>query len=319
MGAAYGVIKKNTSHPVLKLWTDNCEGEKISLYCARSETDEALFIVNEIARYLAIGNSYKLSNFAVLFRTNAQSRVLEEAFLHSGVPYILVGGVRFYERKEIKDCLCFLRLVINPKDAVSYKRIEKLGKRRLLKFLSISEKIDRSSATSLQILDEILEETRYFDLYDAKDLEDLARLENIKELRSVASEFPVLTAFLENVALIEREYLAIDEVEIGKERKKKGVTLMTVHAAKGTEFPVVFMVGMEEGLFPHLRSILEKEGIEEERRLCYVGITRAKSKLYLSYASHRLYFGQHSVNPASRFLLDIPERFIERVAETNIF
>lgn len=313
LSAAYEVIKKNTNHPILRLWTKNSGGEKIHVYRAKSEVDEVIFIVNEISKQLLDKNGRRLNDFAVLFRTNAQSRVLEDAFLHAGIPYVLVGGVRFYDRKEIKDCLFYLRLIVNPKDKVSYKRIEKLGKRRLAKFLSLVEKIGQNQLTTLQILDKILEGTGYLDLYEKNDQEDIARLENIKELRSVASEFPNLNAFLENVALIEQEYLAVDGTETGTKQEKEGVVLMTIHAAKGTEFPVVFMIGMEEGLFPHSRSIIDKEGTEEERRLCYVGITRAKERLYLSYARQRLYFGQHSINPVSRFLLDIPEELIENI------
>jgi len=322
--AANEVIKKNTTHPILKLWSKKKGGEKISLYEASSELDEAVFVVNKIAEYLA-KNRVRLSDSAVLYRTNAQSRVIEEAFLHAGIPYFLVGGVRFYVRKEIKDCLAYLRLLANPKDIVSRKRIKKLGKRRLEKFLELTKKLPVYSGsavgrknkktkklTTLELLDKILEETSYLDLYDSENEADFARLENIKELRSVATEFPDLNRFLENVALVQQEYLP-DHPK--KNAKKRGVTLMTAHAAKGTEFPVVFMVGMEEGLFPHSRSMTEKDELEEERRLCYVGMTRAKEKLYLSYARHRLYFGQRATNPISRFLSDIPEELLE--AEFN--
>lgn len=309
--AANEVIKKNTTHPILKLWTEREGGEKISLYEASSELDEAVFVVNKIAEYLT-KNRVPYSDMAVLYRTNAQSRVLEEAFLHAGIPYLLVGGVRFYERKEIKDCLAYLRLLANPKDTISRKRIEKLGKRRLEKFLQFKQEFDdlddRSKLTTLETLDKVLEATGYLDLYDPENEADFARLENIKELRSVATEFPDLNRFLENVALVQQEYLP-DRPK--KDAKKEGVTLMTAHAAKGTEFPVVFMVGMEEGLFPHSRSMTEKDELEEERRLCYVGMTRAKEKLYLSYARRRLYFGQKTSNPLSRFIADIPKELLE--------
>ena len=305
--AANEVIKKNTAHPILKLWTKKRGGEKISLYEASSELDEAVFVVNRIAEYLT-KNRVRYSDMAVLYRTNAQSRVIEEAFLHAGIPYLLVGGVRFYERKEIKDCLAYLRRLANPKDTISRKRIEKLGKRRLEKFLKFAKKFNPKKHQTLEILDEVLEATGYLELYDPENEKDLARLENIKELRSVATEFPDLNRFLENVALVQQEYLP-DRPK--KNAKKKGVTLMTAHAAKGTEFPVVFLVGMEEGLFPHSRSIVEKDELEEERRLCYVGMTRAKEKLYLSYARRRLYFGQRTHNPISRFLADIPEHLLE--------
>ncbi len=299
LDAAYGVISKNKTHPILKLWTNKDGGEKIILYEARNEQDEALFIVSELTR-LTQSAKFTLADFAVLYRTNAQSRVIEETFLHSGVPYILVGGTRFYERKEIKDVLSYLRLIHNPKDTVSYKRVEKLGKGRLAKFL---EHKFVPTTNSLELLDKTLEVASYLDLFDADNEEDLARLENIKELRSVAQEFPQLQEFLENVSLVEKE----------SRRSVSGnaVTLMTLHAAKGLEFPVVFMVGMEEGLFPHSRSLMDSLEMEEERRLCYVGITRAKEKLYLTYARRRLFFGANTSNIISRFLADIPEDLLE--------
>lgn len=307
LNAANEVIKKNTRHPILKLWTKNEAGEKVAIFEAGNELEEAQYIINTI---VSQGGDY--SDYVVLYRTNAQSRVIEEAFLHAGLPYILVGGTRFYERKEIKDCLAYLRLLANPKDMASYKRIQKLGKRRLKKFMDFAEKFDKekntSKLTTLEILDKVLRATDYLDLYDKKDEKDLARLENIKELRSVATEFPQIESFLENVALVQQEYLPQRPI---KDQPKNAVTLMTAHAAKGTEFPVVFMVGMEEGLFPHSRSMMDKEELEEERRLCYVGMTRAKNKLHLIYTRKRLYFGQRSMNPPSRFLADIPEDLVE--------
>lgn len=307
LSAANEVIKKNTRHPILKLWTKNEPGEKLVIFEAGNELEEAQYIINII-----VSQNGDYSDYVVLYRTNAQSRVIEEAFLHAGLPYILVGGMRFYERKEIKDCLAYLRLLANPKDMASYKRIQKLGKRRLKKFMDFTEDYDESihdnQLTTLEILDKVLEATDYLELYDEKDEKDLARLENIKELRSVATEFPDLNQFLENVALVQQEYLPQHPT---KNQKKNAVTLMTAHAAKGTEFPVVFIVGLEEGLFPHSRSMMDKEELEEERRLCYVGMTRAKKKLHLIYTRQRLYFGQRSMNPPSRFLADIPENLLE--------
>ncbi len=304
LNAAYGVISKNTSHPILKLWTDKTQGDAITLYEARNEQDEAKFLIQTI---LQSGKPF--SDFAVLYRTNAQSRVLEEAFLHAGVPYTLVGGTRFYERKEIKDVLSYLRLLHNPRDTVSYNRIEKLGKGRLQKFLAFAETRKTDSKlielSTLELLDSTLEATNYLELYDANVEEEAYRLENIKELRSVATEFPHLADFLENVALVEQEYIPEHVKEMGKNRQ--AVTLMTLHAAKGLEYPVVAIVGMEEGIFPHSRSLMEKDELEEERRLCYVGITRAKEKLYLTYANRRLFFGTRTQNMISRFIADIPE------------
>lgn len=308
LNAAFGVISKNTSHPVLKLWTKKSGGEKISLYEARNEHDESTYIIHLI---LQSGKPY--SHFAVLYRTNAQSRLLEEAMLHAGIPYTLVGGTRFYERREIKDVLAYLRLLANPKDAVSHKRAISLGKGRFQKFLNLADTIKKDNKlinfSTLELLDTTLDTTKYLDLYDANIEEEASRLENIKELRSVATEFPALQDFLENVALVEREYIPAHDKNIGEHRD--AVTLMTLHAAKGLEFPIVAIVGMEEGIFPHSRSLMEKDELEEERRLCYVGITRAKEKLYLTYANRRLFFGTRTQNMISRFVADIPEEFID--------
>ncbi len=308
LDAAFGVISKNTTHPVLKLWTDKTQGTRIMLYEARTEQDEATFLIQTI---LQSGRPY--TDFAVLYRTNAQSRVLEEAFLHAGLPYVLVGGTRFYERKEIKDVISYLRLINNPKDIIAYKRAEKLGKGRMDKFLTFAGAAQKEKKlidlTTLELLDAILETTRYLDLYDATVEEEAYRLENIKELRSVATQFPILVAFLENVALMEAEYMPSHLKDLDHHRQ--AVTLMTMHAAKGLEFPIVFMVGMEEGLFPHSRALMDKEELEEERRLCYVGITRAKERLYLSYANRRLFFGNRTQNMISRFIADIPEAALE--------
>ncbi|PIZ50253.1 ATP-dependent DNA helicase PcrA, partial [Candidatus Woesebacteria bacterium CG_4_10_14_0_2_um_filter_39_14] len=302
--AANQVIQKNSSHPILNLWTTKKGGEKISLYEATNEEEEAQFVVNIIKTHLLSIPNSSLNNFVVLYRTNAQSRIIEETLLHSGLPYLLVGGVRFYERKEIKDCLAYLRLTANSQDQMAHKRIEKIGKRKAKKFFSWLKKKPKN-LTSLEYLDQILVSTDYLKAFDENDPQDLARIENVKELRSVATNFPDLNQFLENVALIQQEYLPAEAFEIETNQPKSAITLMTVHAAKGTEFPVVFIVGLEEGLFPHARAIMEKDEVEEERRLCYVAMTRAKEKLYLSYAHRRFYFGEKSANQASRFLNDI--------------
>lgn len=298
LDTAFAVISKNTTHPVLKLWTKNAKGEKIVLFEANNEHNEAEYIISQI---INLGIDPK--DVAVLYRTNAQSRVVEEVFLHHGVPYVLVGGTRFYERREVKDVLAYLRVIDNEKDNVSFKRIEKLGKTRLRKFMDFAESLNKNQNT-IELLDKVLEATDYLSLYDPKDEEDLQRLENIKELRSVAIEFPALSGFLENVSLVEQEQLPDHPTKNGK---ANAVTLMTLHAAKGLEFPYVFMIGMEEGLFPHSRSLMEKSELEEERRLCYVGITRAKERLFMTYSKKRLIFGQRSTNTLSRFILDIPK------------
>ena len=308
LDAAFSVISKNSGHPVLKLWTENKGGENITLFEARDEHNEAEFIIETIVEL-----GLKLSDVAILYRTNAQSRVIEEVFLHHGVSYILVGGTRFYERREVKDVLAYLRLIANPKDSVSLKRAEKLGKTRFKKFIEFKETLDGRDIPTIELLDKVLEKTDYLSMYDEKDEEDEERLENIKELRSVAIEFPELTKFLENIALVEQEEMS---KYTDKNNKKDAITLMTLHASKGLEFPVVFMIGLEEGLFPHSRALMDKNELEEERRLCYVGITRAREKLFLTYARKRLFFGQSSANTVSRFILDLPK---EILTNNNIY
>ena len=309
LDGAYAVISKNTTHPILSLWTENSKGEDIVVYEARNEQDEAKFIVSNLINSV---DNIKLSynDFAVLYRTNAQSRVIEEILLHYGIPYLLIGGTRFYERKEVKDILSYLRFLANPKDMVSYNRLKKLGKGRLAKFEQFAQSVKDLEKDTIDLLDNVVQKTEYLSLYDESDEEDRQRLENIKELRSVAIEFPAITNFLENVALVEQEYMPDKPTKNGL--PKNAITLMTLHAAKGLEFPQVFMVGMEEGLFPHSRAQMDKAELEEERRLCYVGITRAKEKLFLTYARKRLFFGQRTSNTISRFLLDLPENITER-------
>ncbi|MBI2443112.1 MAG: UvrD-helicase domain-containing protein [Candidatus Levybacteria bacterium] len=323
LDAASTVIANNTSHPVLKLWTENPIGEQIEIFEANNEQEEADFIINTISNVKYQMSNVQLKDVAVLYRTNAQSRVIEEAFLHHSIPYVLVGGTRFYERKEIKDVLSYLRNIANPKDMVSYRRIEKLGKGRLQKFLDFQKSLYPSPLrgegggegeqseelpATIDIMDRVVKATDYLSLYDEKDEEDRMRLENIKELRSVALEFPNLTDFLENVSLVEQEYTA----NLGDAEKKNAITLMTLHGAKGLEFPIVFMIGMEEGLFPHSRALMDKHELEEERRLCYVGITRAEYRLFFTYARRRLYFGQRTSNTVSRFIQELPEDVLKQ-------
>lgn len=306
LDAAHSVISKNRSHPILKLWTNNHPGEKIEVYEARSEVDEANFVIEKINQA-----KISLNDFAILYRTNAQSRALEEQFLKSGVPYKLIGGLSFYQRKEIKDVLSYLRLLQNPEDSVSLKRAEKIGKGRLAKVRELYVEVQRSTNyTTLDLLDLVLARTGYLAYIDDNTEVGKIRVENVKELRSVAEEFPNLTDFLENVALVEAA-----DAPGRKKADQEAVTLMTLHSAKGLEFHVVFIVGMEEGLFPHSRSMLDPQELEEERRLMYVGITRAKNKLYLTYTRSRLYFGSRTNNLVSRFLGDIPENLMQ--ANTN--
>ena len=326
--AANSIIAKNTGHPILSLWTKKGDGDKIKMYRAESEIDEASFIVNQLPKLRSEG--FDLNDIAILYRTNAQSRVMEEAMLHSGIPYRLVGGLRFYERKEIKDVIGYLRLLVNPKDIVSRKRLEKLGKRRFENFENYAEEFEslkkqNKSMTTLEIMDSVLKKSGYLDKYKRESEENLTRLENIRELRSVATEFPVINDFLENVALVEASKNSKGMVAPSthsSQQNDTAITLMTLHAAKGLEFPVVFMVGLEEGLFPHSRTLFDIHQLEEERRLAYVGITRAMELLYLSFANRRLYFGQRTSNPPSRFLIDIPEELLETsegISDLNSF
>jgi DNA helicase-2/ATP-dependent DNA helicase PcrA len=249
-------------------------------------------------------------------------------FLKAGLPYRLVGGVQFYQRKEIKDILAYLRLVENPNDSVGKKRVEKIGKGRMNKFLlatadvipeqleilSTSEPkkaehtIDEPRMSTRDILDLILNATDYLNYLDDGSEQGKMRIENVKELRSVAEEFPILTEFMENVALIQDNQMP----GVSLKEQSEAITLMTIHASKGLEYPVVFLVGMEEGLFPHSRSMLNPTEMEEERRLAYVGITRAKEKLYMTYTRSRLYFGTRSGAIPSRFLGSIPGGIIEQ-------
>lgn len=320
LDAASSVISRNTTHPVLSLWTENPQGEEVVIFEAQNEQQEIEFVVQEITKlnsdFFAKGgpaSGGKFSNNAVLYRTNAQSRVLEEVFLHNSIPYVLIGGTRFYERKEIKDVLAYLRNLDNKKDKVSLKRIEKIGKRKMEKFLNFQQSFnDIDNLNTIDILDRIMKETEYLALYSENDEEDRERLENIKELRSVALNFPQLTNFLENVSLVEQESMPDPSAGSGQVEKKDAVTLMTLHAAKGLEFPYVFMIGMEEGLFPHSRSLMDKNELEEERRLCYVGMTRARKRLFLTYARRRIFFGQKTSNVVSRFILELPEGVLEK-------
>lgn len=314
LDTAHSVIAYNSTHPILKLWTDKDGGEKVSLYEAFNEKDEADFIIRTMLQLYQENSALEAADFGVLYRTNAQSRVIEEAFLHYGLPYILVGGVRFYERKEIKDILAYLRLVLNRQDLVARDRARKTGKKRsdaLLKYLTDSSGISEE-LTTLEIMDEILRVTRYPEQYDEEKDEDRSRLENIEELKSVAAEYPKLITFLENVALVEKEVSAIAKNDkLVRNERKNAVTLMTLHQAKGLEFNTVFIVGMEEGLFPHSRSSDNPYELEEERRLAYVGITRAKERLYLTHTHNRLYFGRRTTNPVSRFITEIPESHLQ--------
>lgn len=316
LNAANAVISKNDSHPVLKLFTEKKSTDKITLYQADSELSEAEFVAQKI-KFLETNLHIPLSSIAVLYRMNAQSRVLEEAFLRHSIPYVLIGGTRFYERAEIKDVLSMLRFVNNPADKISLQRVEKaLGKRRLARFMEHISGLNLDKLSSSQLMESIVTNSGYLEKFDPKKEEDQRRIENIKELKSVATTHPKLNDFLENVALVQQEYSLQEKNK--KKDNKYGVKLMTLHGSKGLEFDAVFLVGFEEGILPHSRSMTDQSQIEEERRLCYVGITRARDYLYISFASRRLYFGKSSLNEPSRFLADIPSNLVESESVTEL-
>lgn len=317
LDAATHVISQNTSHPILQLWTESNEQEPITIYEADSGEEEA----RKVVEYIRTKNlDAKYCDQVVLYRTNAQSRAFEEAFIRANIPYKIIGGVKFYARKEVKDVLSYLRIFINPNDTVSLERATKLGKRRLDAFLkwkqhtveelAKNDVLDLNEVQPLATLQQIIEITTYLERYNPKDPDDFSRIENVQELLSVSSQFRDISTFLENIALIQDEAMA----DVTIDGKEDVVTLMSLHSAKGLEFPIVYMVGMEEGLFPHSRSLLDKEQMEEERRLCYVGITRAKKKLYMTYARRRLVYGSITGAVPSRFLHDIPEKLVKREA-----
>ena len=293
---AYDIISANQTHPILNLFTNNNGGDEVDKMQLNNEQEEAIFIASRVGRE---NGQVDLNNFAVLYRINAQSRVIEEALLHYGIPYILIGGVRFYERAEIKDILSYLRLVINPVEEVSLKRANNIGKKRYQKFQELYSTIkDYRQFTTDELLRKIINTTGYLSLYNQDDADDQARIENIKELRSVAKQFPDLSQFLDAVALVESEYFESEK----NAKNKNGIKLMTLHQAKGLEFDTVFIVGVEEGLLPHSRSIYDQHELEEERRLFYVGITRARKKLYITYTKKRFLFGRRIPAMPSRFL-----------------
>lgn len=354
--AANEVIKNNMNRKPKKLWTENDEGSNIKYYRADTEQAEAMFVASKIKELTESGKR-KRSDIAILYRTNAQSRVVEEMLMKANIPYLIVGGIKFYDRKEIKDILAYLRLVANPNDDISLLRVINVPKRGIGQssiekiaqyaanneismyeaiqegdFIGLSPKIlkacmdfhhfiqqlhsmqDYLSVTEL--VEEILEKSGYIEMLKAeKSLEAESRLENLEEFLSVTKNFEQtnedksLIAFLTDLALVS------DIDQIDKEDVKDAVVLMTLHAAKGLEFPVVFLIGMEEGVFPHSRSLMEEAEMEEERRLAYVGITRAEEELYLTNAQLRTLFGRTNVNPPSRFIDEIPEDLIEHVNE----
>lgn len=312
LDAATEVISFNTSHPILNLWTEKPAGAKIICYEAENGNTEARRIVKYIREIAA---DTELGEVAILYRTNAQSRIFEESLMQAGIPYKLIGGTKFYERKEIKDVLAYLRYAINSFDLVSFQRALKLGKRRFKKFqewLEAQDKPNLANQNPASLLKDILEVTTYLEKYKLQNEENLDRIANVEELLSVAVQFDSTAQFLENIALIQDNEFADGTTEVDS---KRSVNLMSLHSAKGLEFEVVFLVGMEEGLLPHSRSMTDNEQMEEERRLCYVGITRAKTKLFMTYARSRTTYGVPSASVTSRFVGDISEHLTETEVE----
>lgn len=359
--AANRVIENNGNRKPKNLWTSNAEGKKIFYHKALTEKEEAAYVVMKIQE--EVNNSNRpLSDFAILYRTNAQSRVMEEYFMKSNMAYTMVGGTKFYDRKEIKDILAYLRLISNNEDDISLTRIINVPKRGVgpgtleklnnvaaaydlslfevlnrIELAGISAKISKDLVafhdlvrgfTQMQdflsvteLVEEILEKTGYRAmLKNERTIEAQTRLENIDEFLSVTQNFEkenddkTLLAFLTDLALV----ADVDKLEEDNEEQNGAVTLMTLHSAKGLEFPVVFLVGMEEGIFPHSRAIYEEDEMEEERRLAYVGITRAEEELFLTSAYSRMLYGRPSSNQESRFIGEIPRDLLELGNENKL-
>ena len=356
LAAANAVIENNLTRKKKELWTDNPTGDRITIYEGATEKNEASYIVREVERLHTMFH-VKYGDIAVLYRTNAQSRNIEEAFYATGVPYAMVGSVRFYDRREIKDIIAYLRVIYNPRDTLSLLRIINVPRRGLgptsiarmmetaeeyrislfevitdAQLLSMIPKLSAKVKLALEefaamvftfmgqlgtrpiheIVEDVIETSGYVAALEEKKKEDNRdRLENLREFISVAKNFDDgaaegengLADFLAQIALISD----VDQTE----QSDGTVTLMTFHAAKGLEFPAVFMAGMEEGLFPHSRTLLDDTEIEEERRTCYVGITRAERRLYLTYARQRTIYGRTEMSRPSRFLAEIPEELVE--------
>ena len=376
LSAAHQVIIKNKNRKEKNLWTENPAGRPITIFGAQDEREEGRYIINEIIKLKRADPKLRLSDFTVLYRTNAQSRALEEAFLKTGMPYKVVGTLKFYDRREIKDMLAFFRLIQNPRDVVAMERIINVPARGFGKDVNCQELINIGQGKLLsdatpqrrrawekfsRLMDElrqgaqilplskllklIIDKTGYEEYINDRTEEGRERWENLKELFTVTKKYDLpsvvpqggtkgddlpsetlvkegepssakasegqkgLQSFLEEAALMSNH----DEVETQKDL----VNLMTLHCAKGLEFPVVFIAGMEDGIFPHSRSLIDAAQMEEERRLCYVGITRAKEKLYLIAARLRNLFGSTMVNPPSRFLSDIPSHLVEYINMNN--
>ena len=352
LNAANEVIKNNTERKPKGLWTANTGGDKINYYEATTERDEAEYVVREIMKHQRNGKKY--SDMAILYRTNAQSRVLEETFMKSNIPYTMVGGQKFYDRKEIKDLLSYLRVIANSNDDISLQRIINVPKRGVgpssvekiqtyavqnnismfdalgeVDFIGLSKKVTQECIAFYEmiqnlikeqefleiseIVEEVLVKSGYRDMLDREQtLESRSRLENLDEFMSVPKDYEENTP-LEEQSLINFLTDLSLVADIDEADTELGVTLMTMHSAKGLEFPIVFIMGMEESLFPHIRAIKSDDDheMEEERRICYVAITRAEETLYITNATTRMLFGRSQSNMPSRFLKEIPEDLME--------
>jgi DNA helicase-2/ATP-dependent DNA helicase PcrA len=352
LGIANALIEHNVHRKPKSLWTEAGNGELAVLYRAEDEHDEAFFVIDEIER-LRQSEGFRYGDVAVFYRTNAQSRVIEDVLMRVGAPYRVFGGVRFYQRKEIKDVLGYLRLLLNPQDVISFRRVVNMPKRGIgdatvsavesfareegISVIDAAHRVDEIAtlaarakgavAAFVQVMDALQghlddgagpprmvefagQESGYLaELEEDRTVEAQGRIENLQEMAGVAAEIMArepdtdLAGFLEQVSLVGEQ----DEYD----EEESVITLMTLHIAKGLEFPVVFMVGMEDGIFPHYRSMTDAAALEEERRLAYVGITRAQRRLYLCHAWSRTLFGQTQYNPASRFLAELPEHLLE--------
>jgi DNA helicase II / ATP-dependent DNA helicase PcrA len=352
LAVANALIERNVQRKPKILWTDAVGGELTVQYRAQDEHEEALFVAQEIER-LRQDEGHRYKDVAVFYRTNAQSRVVEDVLMRVGMPYRVFGGVRFYQRREIKDVLGYLRLLLNPQDLISFRRVVNTPKRGIgdatvstletfsrdedISLVDACRRVDEISVLNsrakgavagfLQVMVALqahlddgagpvrmvelagLESGYIGELEEDRSIEAQGRIENLQELAGVAGELVArepeagLTEFLESVSLVSEQ----DDYE----EDDSAVTLMTLHIAKGLEFPIVFIVGLEDGIFPHYRSMTDAAALEEERRLAYVGITRAMQRLYVTYAWSRTLFGQTAYNPPSRFLGEIPEALVE--------
>ena len=353
LSAANKVIANNMNRKAKNLWTDNPEGNKIQYFRGDSEQGEAQFVVAKMKELMQKENR-KWTEMAVLYRTNAQSRVMEEVLLKSNIEYSIVGGTKFYDRKEIKDILAYLRLIANPDDDISFRRVINVPKRGIgsssvdkmanfalnydismnqaldsVELMGLSPKITKAASefhnlmigysnmqeylSVTELVEAVLEKTGYREMLEAeKSIEAQSRLENIDEFLSVtknfedSSEDKSLVGFLTDLALV----ADIDKLDDDGEQTD-GVVLMTLHSAKGLEFPIVFLIGLEEGVFPHSRSLMEEVEMEEERRLMYVGVTRAEEQLFITNAQMRTLYGRTSMNAPSRFIKEIPADLLE--------